>query len=131
MADQKHIARMQKENGCWRRYFVRIVNYHKRRQTISAKQVQEIYDRQEGKCAFTGLPMTCHRGRPNLMAPLNASMDRIIPGGLYTVENVQLVCVALNVFRGVLSIPDFIRWCHRVAAYLPCPSDDHPGLVPA
>ena len=47
----------------------------------------------------------------------NASIDRIIPEKGYNVDNVQLVCRAVNSFRNNMEVNDFINWCNRVAKH--------------
>ena len=38
-----------------------------------------------------------------------------VAGGEYNIENVQLVCRAVNSFRHNLTVADFIKWCKKVA----------------
>ena len=54
------------------------------------------------------------------MCRTNASIDRIDPKGDYSVENVHLVCAALNKFRIDTSLQEFVDWCTKVANYAVC-----------
>jgi len=71
---------------------------------------------QGGKCALTGMPLTCILER-GVRCQTNASIDRKIAGGSYTEDNVQLVCAAINKFRIDTPLDEFIDWCKKVADY--------------
>jgi hypothetical protein len=75
-----------------------------------------LLEKQEYKCALTGIPLTC-RLKLGEKTKTNASLDRINPKGSYHPSNVQLVCVAVNSFRVDISIKDFQYWCRKVAEY--------------
>ena len=47
----------------------------------------------------------------------NASIDRIIAGGEYTKDNIQLVCAALNSWRADTDLQEFIWFCKKVTEY--------------
>jgi hypothetical protein len=44
----------------------------------------------------------------------NVSIDRIIPGGSYSISNIQLVCNAMNVARNTMSVDELVHWCRLV-----------------
>jgi hypothetical protein len=48
---------------------------------------------------------------------LNASVDRIDSDGGYTPDNVQLVCVRVNLMKGPLDQSMFFRMCHVIANF--------------
>ena len=73
-------------------------------------------DNQDGKCALSGAKLTCTKIRGEV-SKTNASIDRVNAGGEYNVDNVQLVCRAVNSFRNNLTVADFINWCKKVAKY--------------
>jgi hypothetical protein len=61
-----------------------------------------MWDRQSGRCAITGIEMTC-RAEQGSVFPYNVSIDRIIPkfkGGTYALDNIQLVCKIANEIKG-------------------------------
>lgn len=62
--------------------------------TLTYEELRIIYDRQEGRCVFTGkiMSFTPH-------ARWRISLDRIDPEKGYTKENVRLVAMELNVTR--------------------------------
>lgn len=90
----------------------RALQYNKFACTLTVEDLLEIWDRQQGKCAISGLPMTIIRGRGKMM--MNASIDRIIPGGDYSKDNVQLVCSHVNMMRSNLSIEELIEFCKAI-----------------
>lgn len=73
-----------------------------------------LWEKQNGKCALTGIPMTYkfYEGRVNT----NLSVDRIDSTKGYNKNNVQLVCMAANQMKNDLSIEEFIEMCEAVAA---------------
>lgn len=68
----------------------------------------ELWSRQNGRCAVTGIPMT-HRwgGNPPLT---NVSIDRIDSDIGYVRENVRLVCKAVNLMKHEMSQQDLEFW---------------------
>jgi len=59
--------------------------------TVTVTELVEIWEKQQGRCAITGILM-----RTKTRTPYSASVDRIESSKAYTVDNVQLVCVAIN-----------------------------------
>lgn len=77
---------------------------------ISAKQVLELVNRQQFKCAISGRPLT----------PETASLDHIVPlasGGLHCLENVWVVDHQVNTAKGTLSLEEFVAMCRDVTAH--------------
>lgn len=68
------------------------------------------------RCALSGVPMTCILKR-GTKCKTNASIDRIDAGADYSLDNIQLVCSALNSWRSDTELPEFIWFCKRVAEY--------------
>jgi hypothetical protein len=84
-----------------------------RRGLLTLDQLTQIYDRQEGKCAISKIPMThiCGKGH----VPTNISIDRIDNSGGYQADNVRLVCHVFNRMRSDLSAEEFVSYCRIVA----------------
>lgn len=103
-------------NGDWGKYFSRLCAQKHRKGVITRDQCLTLLQQQEGKCALSGVPLTCNLsvGTKN---PTNASLDRINPAGGYTPANVQLVCAVLNSFRSNTPAEEFVDWCRKVAAH--------------
>lgn len=87
-----------------------------RRENISRQDLLDLLDKQGGLCALSGRKLTCTLEK-NVKCKTNASLDRLRPGEPYTKDNIQLVCRALNSFRGDTEVDDFIDWCRDVANY--------------
>lgn len=83
---------------------------------IELEDVLELWDKQEGKCALTGLFMTYHKdggGRKDL----NASIDRINPEIEYLVTNIQLVCSRANVLKHNLREDELYWWAKNIVEF--------------
>ncbi len=108
----KVLTRYLKESGDWNLYFKHLLS--KKKSNLTPLDLIKMLDAQDGKCALSGEKLTCIRIRGEV-SKTNASIDRINAGEEYNVENVQLVCRAVNSFRHNLSIKEFIKWCKKVA----------------
>ena len=83
---------------------------------IELEDVLELWDKQEGKCALTGLFMTYHKdgsGRKDL----NASIDRINPEIEYLVTNIQLVCSRANTLKHNLREDELYWWAKNIVEF--------------
>ena len=110
-------------SGNWKKYFQRLVNQHNRNE-LTIEICLELLEEQKSKCAISGIELTCQLeiGKRFLT---NVSIDRIEAGGPYTKDNVQLVCTALNSWRGDTPLEEFIWWCKQVAEYQEKEDNDH------
>lgn len=106
----------QKISGSWERYFSRLQSKKDRRDQISVSELLILYRQQQGRCALSGVEMTCLLEKGKRIWT-NASIDRIEAGGLYTLSNIQLVCTAVNLFRCDIPISQFVEWCRLVSNY--------------
>jgi len=84
---------------------------------LTAEDLMELYRKQEGKCAISGELMTFRVGKGRTLT--NCSLDRIDPMGVYTKDNVQLVCHVVNIMKHNLSEQDFTFWCKLIAKNQP------------
>jgi hypothetical protein len=76
---------------------------------IDEDDVCDIWLQQDGRCALTGIEMTCgKRDKAKL------SVDRIDSAANYTRDNVQLVCAAINVMKNDMPQNVFQAWCRAV-----------------
>jgi len=83
---------------------------------IKLEDVLELWDKQEGKCALTGLFMTYHKdGSGN--RDLNASLDRINPDIEYLVTNIQLVCSRANTIKHTLKEDELYWWAKNIVEF--------------
>lgn len=105
----------KKISGSWERYFSRLLN-HGRRGQITREELIQVLTRQDGKCALSGIPLTCLLENGKKFTT-NASIDRIVAGQEYSINNVQLVCSALNSFRNDTDLDEFIWFCQKVTEH--------------
>jgi hypothetical protein len=107
----------KKISGNWRRYLSRLqYAAGRKRDKLSVDTLLEKLEEQDYKCALSGLPLTCHLEKGKKF-PHNVSVDRVIPGGPYTKENIQLVCRALNSWRADTDMDEFVEMCRAVAKH--------------
>jgi len=86
---------------------------------ITAEQLWELYNQQQGLCALSGIPITLttivnkqHNLDKTLMS---ASLDRIDNSKGYYIDNVQWIHKTLNAMRRQYSIEEYVYWCTLVA----------------
>lgn len=106
----------RKISGNWNRYFARLKCRTNKRIDLTVDDLILLLKKQNSKCALSGIELTCVLKR-GIRCQTNASIDRIIAGGKYTIDNVQLVCSVLNHLRIDTPINEFIDWCKKVAKY--------------
>jgi len=82
---------------------------------VSLNEVEQLWHKQDGKCALTGWTMTMVLGKGKVHT--NASIDRIDSNKDYVSGNIQLVCFAANVAKSNLSVGDFVKLCEAVSAF--------------
>ena len=105
-------------SGNWAKYYNRL-RCQKNRQGLTVELLLSLHEKQKGLCKLSGVPFTCKLEK-GVRCLTNASIDRIDPKGAYSEDNIQLVCVALNIFRVDTSVPEFIDWCRKVADHAIC-----------
>lgn len=83
---------------------------------MRGKDLLAIFHRQNGRCAVSGVEMTwgAGAGSGRVTAETNVSLDRIVAGAGYTIENVQLVCNVVNRIKSDLSRDELLTWCKRI-----------------
>lgn len=102
-------------SGNWTRYFSRLVS-QKHREGLTVAILLDVLEEQNGICALSGEELTCQLEKGTI-CKTNASIDRIVAGGPYTKDNIQLVCRALNSWRGDTDLIEFIEWCNKVSKF--------------
>jgi|TARA_B000000557_G_scaffold186746_1_gene152724 hypothetical protein len=83
---------------------------------IELEDVLELWDKQEGRCALTGLFMTYHKDGGG-KKDLNASIDRINPEIEYLVTNIQLVCSRANTLKHNLREDELYWWAKNIVEF--------------
>lgn len=75
---------------------------------ISLDFLNELYVKQNGKCAITGQSLTCDKSRCDI------SIDRIDSNKNYTQDNVQLVLDSANILKGDLTKIELEDWSTKI-----------------
>jgi len=84
--------------------------------TLTLEELVDIYNKQEGICALSGVLMTRHRDGSG-ERPTNCSIDRINPTRGYTRRNIQLVCWQVNKMKHGLMEPEFWWWIQNICRH--------------
>lgn len=87
-----------------------------RDQHLTPEILKEIYDKQEGRCALSGVKMTAIRGKGQTQT--NISVDRIDSSIGYLPSNIQLVCVICNFMKSTMTEADLLWWCRNISKHL-------------
>lgn len=81
---------------------------------ITVESLEELWNKQGGKCAISGIQMTHIFGMGRI--PTNLSVDRINSLKGYVQDNIQLVCMAVNQMKSDLSIEQLLYFCENITA---------------
>lgn len=77
---------------------------------VTVKDLHDVWQKQNGLCAYTKLPLTSQAHQLNTV-----SLDRIDSDKDYTADNIQLVCVPINRMKLDMTEDQFINLCRLVA----------------
>lgn len=109
-------TRSQYDNisGNWRQYLIRLT-YRKSRKAVglSVDTLLELLEAQAGKCAISGVELTC-RLESGTKCATNASIDQIDAGAGYHRENIRLVAVQANRMKWTMTDSELRDWCRRI-----------------
>lgn len=89
-----------------------------RRVDITPEYAWEIFQRQDGKCALSGIDLTLPSKQTEKVIS-NASLDRIDNSIGYVEGNVQWVDKNVNLMRRTLGVREFVELCRLVASHNP------------
>jgi len=81
---------------------------------IDADDVLGRFLAQNGRCALTGMRMSHRHGTRQDRAWGSASIDRRDNNRNYTLDNIHLVCRAVNIMKNDMTLEEFGAWCKRV-----------------
>ena len=84
--------------------------------SITASDVQRLIDESGNRCAVTGFPFDSTQFDGQRIRPWMPSVDRIRCGGPYSLDNVRLVCAAVNVSMNQFGEEVFFRIAAAVVA---------------
>lgn len=86
---------------------------------VTRDELMEMWSRQGGKCAVSGVRMTWGGGGGRGGLPTSISIDRIDSNGGYDVGNVRLVCYCINCFKGChMNDEDMLEMAMAIVANL-------------
>lgn len=78
---------------------------------ITRQQAWEIFERQQGRCALTGMTLHFSTNIRDQRGRQTASLDRIESDLGYTPGNVQWVHKKINIMKNVMGNDEFVQWC--------------------
>jgi DNA-directed RNA polymerase subunit RPC12/RpoP len=93
--------------------------------SIKAAELKQLWERQGGRCALSGVDLVVGKARtmsrrPDIDLMGAPDLDHILPasrGGRATVDNLRWVSRLVNAMRGALDTEDFVRVCEEVVRY--------------
>jgi hypothetical protein len=80
--------------------------------TFDWKYLKDLWDAQEGKCAISGINMTYEMFNGRI--PTNVSVDRINSSLGYEIDNIQLVCMAVNQMKSDMTTEQLLFFCKQI-----------------
>ena len=83
---------------------------------IDADYMFELWNKQEGKCAISGIELDLVKSTQFSVNPYGPSIDRIIPSKGYTRGNVRIVCYQVNVALSEYGEEQLLRMCRAITS---------------
>ena len=77
--------------------------------TLTIEQLMDVYADQGGKCAVSGRVLSPKGGDTDVI-----SIDRIVAGGPYRMDNVQLVVKQINTFKGQMNNEELLAYAQQI-----------------
>jgi hypothetical protein len=80
---------------------------------IDTSFIQELFEKQDGKCAITKIPFTFNftKHKNYKKDPFSPSIDRIDSSRGYTKDNVRIVCMVVNLALNEFGYEIFAKMC--------------------
>ena len=82
---------------------------------VTIEDLATIFEKQNGRCALSGVPIKISRSTEINGDRTTASLDRIDSFRGYEVDNCQFIHKIVNVMKNSLSDEEFIEWCRLIA----------------
>lgn len=76
--------------------------------SVSQQELWDLWNKQEGKCAITGVPISLEG------SPKSASIDRIDSHKDYTIDNIQWVHNVVNLMKRKMTLEELKEWCRLI-----------------
>lgn len=83
--------------------------------SITFEDVVNLWKKQNGLCSLSGIKMTYEL--QNGRTPTNVSIDKIDRTKGYTIDNIQLVCMACNQIKSDLSEREMYEFCKEIVRH--------------
>jgi hypothetical protein len=83
---------------------------------IDMADVLRLWDSQQGQCALSGRELLLATATGGSLQD-SPSLDQIVAGRGYTVDNVQLLTTQCNLSKSTLACKDFVDLCEQVYFY--------------
>lgn len=80
--------------------------------SLTGDYLRGLWNEQDGKCFYTGLPMSLHQNDGALV-----SIDRIDSSHGYDPNNVVLCCRVVNLMKWDRSYQELVLWCKRIVEH--------------
>lgn len=77
---------------------------------LTNEDITNLMDKQDMRCAVTGIEMSLHSDTRKKANPFKCSLDRIDSNFGYTLDNVRLVCWAVNQMKSDRTEEEFKFW---------------------
>lgn len=84
--------------------------------TIIPEDLVEIYYKQNGKCAISGLEMSLESSSRHKANTFIVSIDRIDSDKGYTKDNIQFLCWQINKMKSNLTEDEFKFWIRIISS---------------
>jgi hypothetical protein len=116
-ANVAHDAKLRKvRNQLSPRTAMRLMIFNARKRAnvlVTLDELFALWERQDRRCAITGIIMTWGRGK---IEATSLSLDRIDPDRDYELKNIRFVCHAVNCFRGRMSDEEMVEMARIIIA---------------
>lgn len=80
--------------------------------TITKEDLLAMWKSQNGKCAISNIDMTYELGEGRVYT--NVSIDQILPSKGYTLDNIQLTCMAVNQLKSDFDMETILTLCSAI-----------------
>lgn len=82
--------------------------------SLSYEDLETLWNRQQGRCAVTNVPLTLESGGVNRRQPFTISLDRIDSDKGYDSDNIQFVAWAVNQAKGTGTMEELYSLCELI-----------------
>lgn len=100
-------------NGNPRAYILHLIAKPGRRH-LKIDDMMAILERQQGRCALSGVELTFVKRTDGVKQHTNLSIDRRDSSRGYELDNIQLVCAIVNIMKSSLTVDQLRWWCGQI-----------------